>query len=233
MMERSKLKETDPETYKLIYGDYPFELPKQSISILPSATNYNIRKAILDIDPSFSEKDLDTAVQIVMANKGGVHFNVANESGDVLGGVSIVDIKKAMNLVNELNGRKAIPYDIGVIAGHEYGHGLKLPEEALEVVNGYYAPEEFYTQAGQILDDAGLIHTTTNPISFNKFMKSLDKYLNKGNIDNGISKMKEYLLSLSPLQRQKVMKNINRFSVGILGMYGISQLANNLNNGEI
>lgn len=231
MMLRSKLKQENPEIYNLIYDENnPFILPDQSISIVPKVRYDNVRKAMLDIDPSLSDVDLDMGIQIALANKKGVHFDLGNKSGDTIGGVNIVEIADAVNMVRKLHGREAIPYDISMIAGHELGHGVQLSDDALRAVSGYYDPYEFYTQAGQVLDNAGIINNTLSPLSFNKFINLTNNYLANGNLDNGITKMRDFLMSLSPLERQAVMKNINRFSAGLFGAYLIGK---GINNGKV
>lgn len=94
----------------------------------------------------------------------------------------------------------------------------------------------------QTLDTLGAGNTVTIPLPSENITPELfvTPYGSKalvddaGNLDNGISKLRNYLKSVKdPIQRQIIMKNINRFSVGILGMYGIKQLANNIGNGEI
>ncbi len=231
MMLRSKLKQENPEIYNLIYDENnPFVLPDQSISIVPRVRYDNVRKAMLDIDPSLSDVDLDMGIQIALANKKGVHFDLGNKSGDTIGGVNIVEIADAVNMVRKLHGREAIPYDISMIAGHELGHGVQLSDDALRAVSGYYDPYEFYTQAGQVLDNAGIINNTLSPLSFNKFINLTNSYLANGNLDNGITKMRDFLMSLSPLERQAVMKNINRFSAGLFGAYLIGK---GINNGKV
>lgn len=199
----------------------------QKILTKPVIRGNDVRKAFKELAPDLTDEQLDMAVQIAFANKRGVHIPIGDSvTSETTGGVSIVDIENAVKYLRESGIANPTPTDVGIIAGHEAGHGVKVTDEALDLVRNYYAPEEFYTQAGQILDAAGVVDTS-EPITYNQFMYMLDQYNRNKNLNNGIGKLKDFMQNLSLIDRQKVMKNINRFSVGLLGVYGLKQLENN------
>ena len=199
----------------------------QKILTKPVIRGNDVRKTFKELAPDLTDEQLDIAVQIAFANKRDVHIPIGDSvTAETTGGVSIVDIENAVKYLRESGIANPTPTDVGIIAGHEAGHGVKVTDEALNLVRNYYAPEEFYTQAGQILDAAGVVDTS-EPITYNQFMYMLEQYNQNKNLNNGIDKLKDFMQNLSLIDRQKVMKNINRFSVGLLGMYGLKQLKNN------
>lgn len=190
----------------------------QAILTKPIIRDNDIRKTLKALAPDLTEDQLDMGVQRIFASKRGVHLPIGNDAGETISGVSIVDIQDAVNFLRKSGIKNPTATDVGIIAGHEAGHGVRVSEQALNLVKDYYAPEEFYTQAGQILDVFGIKNTST-PVTYNKFMNLLDTYLKNHNLDNGISNLRNYMQKLSPLNRQKVMANINRFSAGLFGAY--------------
>ena len=155
-----------------------------------------------------------------MSKRNGVHIPIQNDRG-VVNGVSIVDIDEAINWLKQ-SGITPNPYHVGIIAGHEAGHGVQVSPAARRLVEGFAEPDEFYTRAGQILDAAGITATADSPVTYNKFINLIDKYLKQGNLDNGVSELKQFMIKLPPLERQKVMKYINRLSAGT----GLAYLTN-------
>lgn len=224
----------NPKYKELAEEMYPegFNNIEQKLLVGDDIQPNQVKEAMRTIDPNISEKDLRVASDIVMGHKSGVHFNYESAAGQETGfnAVSIID---AMNMVRRSNGRELLPRDVGIILGHEIGH-IKIPQAALDAISGYYAPEEFFTQAGQILDNAGIKNTLMNPVSSNKFMQLTRKYLEEGNVDNGISKLYEFMKKLTPNQRNKIIPFINRLSAGLFGTYLVSQgLKQSNKNGKV
>lgn len=191
----------------------------QGLMITPRLRANNVRDFAKQIDSTLTEDQLDQIVQIAYANKRGVHIPIGNSAGETTGGLSIVDIQDAINYLKQSGVEQVTPYDVGIIAGHEAGHGVQVSPAAKKAIQDFPEPEEFYTRAGQILDSAGVTSTADNPLSYGQFMQLTDDYLKQGNLDNGITILKNYMTNLSPLKRQQVMAGINRFSVGLGSAY--------------
>lgn len=187
----------------------------QGLMITPRLRGNNVREFAKQIDPTLTEDQLDQVVQIAYANRRGVHIPIGNNAGETTGGLSIVDIQDAVNYLKQSGIKYVTPYDVGIIAGHEAGHGVQISPAARKAIQDFSEPEEFYTRAGQILDSAGITSTADSPLSYGQFMQLTNDYLKQGNLDNGITVLKNYMSNLSPLKRQKVMAGINRFSVGL------------------
>ena len=197
----------------------------QGVLIKPNIRPNEIRNMAKQIDPNLTEEQLDQVAQVAMAKRNGVHIPIQNDRG-VVNGVSIVDIDEAINWLKQ-SGITPDPYHVGIISGHEVGHGVQVSPNARRLVEGFAEPDEFYTRAGQILDDAGVFETSQNPVSFGKFMQFIDDYLKRGNLDNGISALKQYMQNISsPIKRQQVMGAINRFSVGTGSAYLLNNSLN-------
>ena len=200
------------------HANYGTDIADQAILVKPVIHGNEVRNVAKQLEPSLSESDLDLITQIAYANKRGVHIPI--ENGNRTTGISIVDIQDAINYLKQSGVKNPNAYDVGIMAGHEAGHGVQVSPKAKQLVQDFIEPEEFYTRAGQILDDAGVFETSQNPVSFGKFMQFIDDYLKRGNLDNGISALKQYMQNISsPIKRQQVMGAINRFSVGTGSAY--------------
>lgn len=192
----------------------------QEVLVKPNIHPNEIRSIAKQIDSNLTEDQLDQVAQIAMSKRNGVHIPIQNDKGTV-NGVSIVDVDEAINWLKQ-SGITPDPYHVGIIAGHEAGHGVQVSPAARRLVEGFAEPDEFYTRAGQVLDAAGITATADNPVTYNKFVNLIDKYLKQGNLDNGVSELKQFMIKLPPLERQKVMKYINRLSAGT----GLAYLTN-------
>lgn len=222
---------TDTPTY--LYNPLETRLNRlQNRDVYPSRILYQqdvqpeqIRDVAKQIQPDLTEDQLDQVVQMLMANKRGSYLSFGDDLGNTTSGIGVVDVEDAIKYLKESGISNPTKADIETVVGHEAGHGVKVSEEALNAVRDYYAPDEFYTQAGQILDSFG-ITDTSNPVPFNQFMDMINTYLKSGHLDNGISKLRTFMNSLSPVDRQKVMKHINRFSATLPVMLAIRQMYN-------
>ena len=200
------------------HANYGTDVAGQAILVKPIIRGNEIRSVAKQLEPNLTDSDLDLISQIVYANRKGAHIPI--ESGKRASGISVVDIQEAINYLKESGIKNPNAYDVGIIAGHEAGHGVQVSPKAKQLVQDFVEPEEFYTRAGQILDDAGVFETSQNPVSFGKFMQFIDDYLKRGNLDNGIFALKQYMQNISsPIKRQQVMGAINRFSVGTGSAY--------------
>ena len=200
------------------HANYGTDVADQAILVKPVIRGNEIRSVAKQLEPNLTNSDLDLISQIVYANRKGAHIPI--ENGSKVSGISVVDIQEAINYLKESGVKNPNAYDVGIMAGHEAGHGVQVSPRAKQLVQDFVEPEEFYTRAGQILDDAGVFETSQNPVSFGKFMQFIDDYLKRGNLDNGISALKQYMQNISsPIKRQQVMGAINRFSVGTGSAY--------------
>lgn len=208
-------------------------IPETKQEMLFDATPEKVKEAVLKIDPNMSGSEVQKAVDIAL-NKGyGVHIPIGNDIENI-GGLSIVDRKQAAQFLQSM-GIEPTPRNIDMIMGHEVGHQTyEIPEEAKSLLYNYTRPEEFFTQAGQILDNAGIKNTLNNPVSYENFMNMLAQYQKQGNIDNGISQLAKFMESfktntgnkwkdaVNVLNRNKLMKYINSLSAGLYGAYLIN-----------
>ena len=207
------------------HANYGTDVADQAILVKPVIRGNEIRSIAKQLEPNLTDSDLDLIGQIVYANRRGAHIPI--ESGKRVSGISVVDIQEAINYLKESGVKNPNAYDVGIIAGHEAGHGVQVSPKAKQLVQDFVEPEEFYTRAGQILDDAGVFETSQNPVSFGKFIQFIDNYLKRGNLDNGISALKQYMQNISsPIKRQQVMGAINRFSVGTGSAYLLNNSLN-------
>lgn len=188
----------------------------------------DIRNAFKQLDPSLSEDELDLAVQTAFASRRGVHVPIGDNSGRTIGGVSVVDIEETLKYLRESGIINPSADDVGTVVAHEAGHGVKVSKFARDLVKDFRDPDEFYTLAGQVLDDAKI--TKNEEIPFGTLMRLTDKYLKKKKLDNGITEVRDYLSKYPEDKRKDLMKAIARFS-GIL--YAISQVNRKNKNGKI
>lgn len=207
-------------------GDYDPNTQKLVNKVI--VRNQDIRKVFKELDPSLSDDELDLAVQTAFASRRGVHVPIGDNSGQTIGGVSVVDIKETLKYLRESGIINPNAEDVGTVVAHEIGHGVKVNKAAMNLVKDYSNPNEFYTLVGQILDYGKV--TKNEEISFNRLMKLTDKYLHDKKLDNGITELKEYLSNYPMSQRKDLMKAIGRFSAGLFGAYLIK---NRNKNGKI
>lgn len=211
--------------------------PNQTAIFRQNVSPHYIVRVVSERHPELNSNQIKQITQTLMNNKRGAHIPIGNNAGETTGGISIVEVEDAINYLKSKGIKNPTERDIRIMFGHELGHGVKLTPEALNAVRGYEAPEEFYTQIGQVLDSAGITSTQDMPVQFNDLLKLGEKYLAEGNLDNGVSKALNFLKRFKGnsikdiIKQQNIMKLINRFSVGILGIYTGSQLANN--NGKV
>lgn len=204
-------------------------------------TPMDIKGALIEIDPNLTDKEIQGAIQVAMAKKQGVHIPFGTEN-TTDAGLSIVDIADAVRLLRKHNITNPTSKDIENIIAHEFGHSTayEIPEDVRPLLQGYYDPNEFFTQAGQILDNAGIKETINNPVSYKDFMDMLAQYQSQGNLDNGISQLADFMKQFSAtsgnrwkdastiVKRNQLMKYINRLSAGLYGAYLLRK-----KNGEI
>ena len=208
-------------------------IPETKQEMLFDATPEKVKEAVLKIDPSMSGSEVQKAVDIALSKGYGVHIPIGNDIENI-GGLSIADRKQAAQFLQSM-GIEPTPRNIDMIMGHEVGHqAYEIPEEAKSLLYNYTRPEEFFTQAGQILDNAGIKNTLNNPVSYENFMNMLAQYQKQGNIDNGISQLAKFMESfkintgnkwkdaVNVLNRNKLMKYINSLSAGLYGAYLIN-----------
>ena len=207
-------------------GDY--DPSTQKLLNRPIVRVNEIRKAFQKLDPTLTDDELDLAAQIAFASRRGVHIPIGDNSGQTIGGVSVVDIKETLKYLRESGIINPNAEDVGTVVAHEIGHGVKVNKAAMNLVKDYSNPNEFYTLVGQILDYGKV--TKNEEISFNRLMKLTDKYLHDKKLDNGITELREYLSNYLMSQRKDLMKAIGRFSVGLFGTYLIK---NKNKNGKI
>lgn len=195
-------------------------------------TPMDIKSALIELDPTLTDKQLQGAIQVAMAKKQGVHIPFGTET-TTDAGLSIVDIADAVRLLKKHHITNPTSKDIENIIAHEFGHSTayEIPEDVRPLLEGYYDPNEFFTQAGQILDNAGIKETVNNPVSYKDFMDMLAQYQSQGNLDNGISQLADFMKQFSAtsgnrwkdastiVKRNQLMKYINRLSAGLYGAY--------------
>lgn len=185
----------------------------QGLMITPRIRSHYVKAFAKQIDPNLTEEQLNQIVQIAYANGRGMHIPIGNDIGETVGGLSIVDIQNAIKYLKQSGIKDVTPNDIGIIAGHEAGHGVQISPAAKRAIEGFSEPDEFYTRAGQVLDAAGIKSTEGKRIQFNQFMNMIDDYLSKGNLDNGVSEIRDFLRSKTKaVDRQNIMKYINELS---------------------
>lgn len=185
----------------------------QGLMITPRIRSHYVKAFAKQIDPNLTEEQLNQIAQIAYANGRGMHISIGNNVGETIGGLSIVDIQNAIKYLKQSGIKDVTPNDIGIIAGHEAGHGVQISPAAKRAIEGFSEPDEFYTRAGQVLDAAGIKSTANKRIQFNQFMNMIDDYLSKGNLDNGVSEIRDFLRSKTKVvDRQNIMKHINELS---------------------
>lgn len=207
-------------------GDY--DPSTQKLLNRPIVRVSEIRKAFQKLDPSLTDDELDLAAQTAFANRRGVHIPIGDNSGQTIGGVSVVDIKETLKYLRESGIINPNADDVGTVVAHEAGHGVKVNKFARDLVKDFRNPDEFYTLVGQVLDDAKI--TKNEKIPFGRLIRLIDKYLKKKKLDNGITELREYLSNYPEDKRKDLMVAIGRFSAGLFGAYLIK---NRNNNGKI
>lgn len=163
------------------------------------------------------EKDArETARYMIKSNAGeGSYFPVEGDNGQVVGGVSYLDRQKAIDMLRRSGVTNPTEADIQTILGHEIGHQVETP--------GF--DKEFYTQMGQILDNEGITAAKPNMTIYD-LVNWIENYLKQGRLDNGISARLEQILNMKGPEAQRILENIQRYSMYSGGAYLLNNMFN-------
>ena len=216
---------------KRLQTKYSGDKIPSSMVVKPVIRYNDIRNAVQAIDPTLSNDELNQVIGAVMSNRHGVNIPIGDNSGRTVSGLSFVDIDKATKYLKSKGIETPTAEHVGYIAAHESGHDIQVPKQIMSLVDNYVNKNEFFPQAGQILNYGKITNSDTIPYS--KFMRLAKKYLQDPNtIDNGITEFVDFMENVPKQNRKEIMKAIGRFSTGPIGLYMTTQLSKN-NDGKV